>query len=309
MSLLKKILFAPLFLFALAEFINQLKQYLLNPYIIFNLDQATLLGILLLLGLLILASLLFGVFLTLANDWKIVAPVILCAAILPIALLNQPINTINPVSFILAGGLVFILGFVFVVLHANLASYLTFQPNIIISPAIKQTIALILILVSFTYYLSANMLIAKGGFTIPDSVFNFALQFIPSSELPSTQSLSSQLQVTPEQLQLLQQNPQLLQAYGLDPSILNNLQTSSPQTTANSLIKQTLQQEFQKMLAPYQQYIPILLAILFYFTLQFITMFLNLLIPVFIWLVFLILEKTAFVKFTVEMREVKKLVV
>jgi hypothetical protein len=56
-------------------------------------------------------------------------------------------------------------------------------------------------------------------------------------------------------------------------------------------------------------YIPAVLAVLFYFTLQFIAGFLEMLVPFLLWLIFWILEKTGFTKYVVEQREVKKLVV
>ncbi len=75
------------------------------------------------------------------------------------------------------------------------------------------------------------------------------------------------------------------------------------------LIKQTVKDQVQGFIKPYLNFIPAILAVLLFLTLQSLTSILNLLIYPLLWLTFLILEKTGFTKFEVEMRQVKKLVV
>ena len=90
-------------------------------------------------------------------------------------------------------------------------------------------------------------------------------------------------QITPEQIELLKQNPDLL--------------------------KQAVKDQLQGVIKPYLGFVPTALAVLLFITLESIVSFLTIFIYPLLWLTFYVLEKTGFVKFTTEMRPVKKMVV
>ena len=86
-------------------------------------------------------------------------------------------------------------------------------------------------------------------------------------------------------------------------------QTSLPIDLTNNLIQQTVKDQLQNFLKPYLGFVPAVLAILLFFTLQSLTSLINLLIYPLLWITFLILEKSGFISFTTEMRPVKKMVI
>lgn len=81
------------------------------------------------------------------------------------------------------------------------------------------------------------------------------------------------------------------------------------QNLSNDLIKQTVKDQVQAFIKPYLNFIPAILAVLLFLTLQSLTSLINLLIYPLLWITFYILEKTTFIHFATEMREVRKLVV
>ncbi len=83
----------------------------------------------------------------------------------------------------------------------------------------------------------------------------------------------------------------------------------APQDLTNDLLKQTIKDQFQILIKPYAGFIPAILALLLFFTLQSLTSLINLFIHPLLWLIFYILEKTGYIKFTTEMRPVKKMVI
>ncbi len=85
--------------------------------------------------------------------------------------------------------------------------------------------------------------------------------------------------------------------------------TQLPANLANNLIKQTVKDQVQNFIKPYTNFVPAVLAVLLFVTLHSLTSILNLLVSPLLWLIFLILEKTGFIKFEVEQRPVKKLIV
>lgn len=84
----------------------------------------------------------------------------------------------------------------------------------------------------------------------------------------------------------------------INPKILNSLDSS---------VSQALKDQIQSFIKPFLGYIPIILALLLFLTLQSITSLISLFIHPLLWLIFLILEKTGFVKFEEEQRTIKKL--
>lgn len=77
----------------------------------------------------------------------------------------------------------------------------------------------------------------------------------------------------------------------------------------NSLIKQTINDQMQNLLKPFLGFIPAILAILLFLTLQSLSSIINLLIYPLLRIIFYILEKINFIHFETEMREVKKMII
>lgn len=95
-----------------------------------------------------------------------------------------------------------------------------------------------------------------------------------------------------------------------DSLIENALKVSQPQQgPLNNLIKQTVSEQLQNFIKPYLGLVPSLLSVILFFTLQSLISIINLLISPLLWITFYILEKSGFIKFTTEMRPVKKIVV
>lgn len=256
----------------------------------------------LLLIFLLLSSLFFIIFATLANDFKLVIPVSALAAL--ISLIFTPL----PASLILGGGffLSFLLSSFF--LQKKLAVYFTFQPTSLLLPSIKQTIFSLLIVSSVAFYFSINTEIKQNGFKIPSSLIDTSLKFLPEQQLPQLDNSASQINISPDQLKLLKQNPELIKQYGLDPNILDQV-TSTQTLTSQDLIKPMVEAQLENFIKPYINLIPIISTLIFFFTLQSLASLFSIFLNPILWFIFWTLEKSEFVRFETEQREVKKLVV
>ena len=296
MIMLKKLILAPVFLIVFTFLIYQLASFLKSYEIIFSLSSSSLIQLITIAFLILINGLLFNLYVAFTQNWKMVLPVVLVASILPMLFLEPVLGLVFGLGVLIS------LFLTYLTLTNKLKTYLTFNPNTLISPSIKQLTSLLILTFSLTYFLSINQIIQKTGFQIPDSLIDTALKFTPiESSLPQE---TSQFSIPPEQLELLKQNPDLLKQYGLDPKILD-----TPQKMATNLIKQQVKDQMQNLIKPYLNFIPAILALLLFITLQSLVSFLNLLIHHMLWIIFYILEKSGFIKFTTEMRPVKKLVI
>lgn len=100
--------------------------------------------------------------------------------------------------------------------------------------------------------------------------------------------------------------------FQIPDSLIDSALKLSPQLEqqqTSNLIKSAVKDQIQNFIKPYQNFIPALLAILLFFTLQSLTSIISLIIDPLLWLIFLILEKSKFIRFEIEQRPVKKLVV
>jgi hypothetical protein len=298
----KKLAFAPLFLTFYALLLYNFAPFLKSYDFIFSLTFDTFAQLLILASLFILAALFFVIFACLCQDLKLVVPIGILASFLPMLFVSVNIGIV-----LLVGGVVsFIL--TFVNLENKLKSYLTFNPSFLLGPSIRSLVTFLIIFFSFSYYLSINQLINTTSFQIPDSLIDTTLKFTPKTELPEE---SSKLPISQEQINILKKNPEALKQYGLDPKILDSLnqaQTSLSDST-NNLIRSAVKAQLEAALKPYQNLIPSVLGVLMFFTLQSLSSFINLFIYPLLWLIFYILEKTNFIKFEVEQRPVKKMLV
>lgn len=158
-------------------------------------------------------------------------------------------------------------------LDSTLKSYLTFKPFALLGPSIRHLSTLLILSFCLIYFLSVSKAVAQNGFQIPDSLIDTALKMSPQAPSVQTEQVS------------------------LAPNL------------ANDLIKKTVKDQVQNFIKPYMSFIPALLAVLLFLTFQSLVSLLNLFIYPLLWIIFLILEKTGFVKFELEQRPVKKLVV
>lgn len=308
MVYIKKLALAPFFLISFIALVYQFNPFLKSYDFIFSLSVNTFTD-LIILSLLITAScLLFVLFVTFAQDFKLTLPVSLLSALTPLLFLDQALGLVFSVAIFVS----------FLLINFNLdsvlKSYFSFQPNPLLGPSVRNLSSLLILSFCIIYFLSANKFIAQQGFQLPDSLIDTALKISSPMASGVTQGQNSLPQITPEQLDLLKKNPEALKQFGLDPSILNNLTTSqqttqAPENLTNALIKQTIKDQLQGVIKPYIGFVPAGLAVILFLTLQFFTSLTNLLIYPLLWLIFLILEKTGFIKFTIEQREVKKMVV
>lgn len=315
MLILKKLIFALPFLIFLAWFFYSLNFFFKDIYLIFGLNLSILLQLIWLTAALGLASVCFIIFCTITNDWKFILPVSTLGSLIPIAILPTPASLAIFIGSFLS------LNFVYFILNGKLKTYLTYSANTLLTPSIKNLVSFLIITASLAFYLSAQAEIKQNGFKIPDSLIDTALNFA-TPQIPDVKGESiAQVSLTPEQIELLKQNPDLLKQQGIDPKTLDQLSqpASSPKSPlssqspttgpSNDLVKNLLQSQIQNLVKPYLNLIPIFLAGMFFITLHSIFSIISILIPLILISIFWVFEKTGFIKFEKEMREVKKLVV
>lgn len=311
MNVAKKLTFAPFFLVVLSILTSQLNPILRSYDFIFSLSWESTTVLIILSGLITLASFWFVLFASLASGWKMVLPVGLVGSLIPMVLVKPTLG------FILSVGILIALILTYLGVENTLKNYLNFEPNSLFGPPIRHLSSLLILVISLTYFLSISQVIQQKSFEIPDSLIDQALKLTPLPETTNQpQKQSIQPQLTKEQIDLLKQNPDLLKQAGLDPAILDTLAPQQdqrtpkpPQNLLSDTLKQTIKDQLQSVIKPYLGIIPAILAVSLFLILQSIVSILNLLIYPLLWITFYILEKTGFIKFTTEMREVKKIVV
>lgn len=307
MLILKKLILAPFFLISFALLLYTFSPILKSYDFIFSFSLTTLIQLIIIASFFCLTSLTFILFATISLGWKIVTPVGLFAAVLPMFFLNPA------QGLVLAVGSLAVFTLTFAILENKLKTYLTFETSSLFGPSIRSLSSFLIVIFSFAYFLSSNQMIQKSGFEIPDSLIDTALQFT-QPKTDEQESSVSQLSIPQEQLELLKKNPDLLKQSGLDPKILDTLNQpqkalKTPQDLTNNLVKAAIKDQFQNLIKPYITFIPIILALMLFFTLQSTTSLLSLIIYPLLWIIFFILEKSRFISFTTEMRPVKKMVI
>lgn len=312
MKLLKKLAFAPLFIVCFGFFSYFVLWIINSPYILLSWETRIAAVLAAVAGLLVLSAVSFIIFCTLAQDFFVTIPVALIATICPVVFLPAPLNMVFS-----AGS---IAGFILsnIILRDKLKTYLTFDSSTLLSPPIKNLVTILIVILSFSYYLATNQTIQKEGFKIPDQLIDGvfgAVSAFTSQGLPQVKGVSYLAQmpgISREQVELLKQNPQLLKQYGVDPDVLDSLAADEPSggsPDVNQLQKQLIQESIPKLLKPYEGIIPALLAVGLFFILQPITSLFMIFLKPLLMAVFWLLEKIGFIAFEKEMREVKKMVV
>jgi len=134
-----------------------------------------------------------------------------------------------------------------------------------------------------------SSLISSEGIVIPDSVIDSVFTLMPMQQFQSAEMLS-----------------------GASPTILSQLQQSGlvqkMQTSTQTFAKNTVRQQITRMLTPYKSILPLVFAFTLFLTLEFGLSLLTYLFYPVVSILFYLFEKTAIISFTIEKRDVKKLV-
>lgn len=308
MNIAKKLAFAPIFLILLTLTLFFSVAIINNTDLLFSLNWNGVIDLGIISLLIIFTATSFIVFTSLAQDWKYVLPISLLGAATSFFFFS------GNISYILATGLFLAFSLIYFLIERGLKTYLTFQPTILFSPSIRLLISLIIFVLAITFYLTSQREIKENGFAIPESLIEFSMRFSPTENLDESDREVVSKKIDPEEIEFLKQNPALLKQFNIDPKVLENAQVL--ETIRNpkfqppvELYKKLLEAQFQKIIEPYLIWIPIFLAFLFYFTLSFISGILALVIYPLLWFIYYSLEKSGFIRFETEMREVKKMVV
>lgn len=267
--ILKKLIFAPLFLISFALLVLNLNNLFGSYDFIFSFSIESLISLLIICVLLTFSGVFFALFISFSQELIFILPVISLAAIIPLFIIKPPLGIV-----IIIGTIITLL-FTYFILSDGLKKYLTFSPKSIFSPSIKLMAQLLLLTISLSYFLSINQAITKDGFQIPDAILDTALK----------------------------------QA-GLDPKILDTLdKPTKGKNITQELTKSLVKAQFEQTIKPYTNIIPIILTALLFITLMSLNSLVGFFISPLLWIIFLILEKSGFVKFQEEMRPVKKMVI
>lgn len=301
---------------------------------IFGLNQSSLTQMLNIAFWLLSSAVCFVIFAALCNDRWIGLGISVLGAFVPLAFSQ------SSTGIILAGFYLLALTSNFFLIEHSMKHYISFSPITLLVPHIKTISTMILLIICIGYYLSINVVIKQKGFAIPEAIIPDAIvQSLidqQSSQFIKGDKYIAQLpQLTPEQLQLLKQNPELLRSYGVDPAILEQYDTSTQSTTPAastptksgaiqvptttsaltpnlSTIKKMALAPINNMIKQFQFLVAPILALLLFSAISFfffLFFLFNLISGVVVKTIFYILEKTKFIHFEKEMREVQKLVV
>lgn len=296
----KKIIFGPIFLIFLGLLCYLIRPVLVNPYeSLFNFSFERLIQLILIVGTIILSALFFVIWAILASDYRYLAGLLAISAIEIYFLAPSPIN------FVLIIGLALSMLAVFPMILEKLKSYLTFEPLLLFTPFVKNFISLLILTVSLAYYFNLNSIIQTKGFEIPDSLIETSLNLMPEEAVESQSGQKLPFNLSLDQIEYLKKNPNLVKQFGFDPKILETIGLKKPAEASKDLLRSTI----ENAIKPFSGYIPMILALLFFLTLHTFAGILSLFIFPLLWLIFYLMEKTNFITFTKEMREVKKLVV
>ncbi len=340
MLYLKKSLFGIIFLILFSGFHFFLVPLLSSYEWIFGLNQSAFSQIGQLAILLIFSAFSFIVFSALCDDKKIGIGVSVLGGLTPLLFAQ------NSTGLILAGLYLLALIGNYFLLENTMRHYYNFSPTTLLIPPIKNLFTALLLILCIGYYLSINAVIKQQGFVlpesiIPDSVVQQLINQQTSQYIKGDKYIAQLPQLTPEQLQLLKQNPEVLRQYGVDPAILEQYESTTPaQSSASTtstnknptqvptitsapipagslipsvaMIKKMALAPINDLLNQYQFLVAPILALLLFSAFSFISFiffFFNLISGGLIKLIFYLLEKSGFIHFEKELREVKKIVI
>lgn len=277
--LIKKLFFTLPFLINLCIFYLQLQSVIHNTAFILALDTTSAFTSISLFIPLLLTSISFIILCTLSYDWEIIIPTIAVSATLPIFLITFPLSGIVSIGTAISFGITYIL------MRRRLDNYLTFSTSAVLIPGIHLLTTLLLITASIVFYQANSNEIQRKGFHLPPAL------------TASIESITSTF--------LKQQQNDVIKEYGLDPETFNNPTLQEQITIPTDL----LTQQIELFLQPYTHFIPYALAGIFFFSLLSLSALATYPLMFLLWCIFFVLEKMHVVTYTIEPRDVKKLII
>ncbi len=148
MNILKKLILAPTFLVIFITLLYQLTPLLSSYDFIFSLSLATLIQLLTISAFFSFSSLLFILFATLADNWKLVLPVSVISGLITFVFVTPALAVILGVAVFVS----FLL--TFLSLNVSLKSYLTFEPNKLLGPSIRHLSGFLILSFCLVYFFS-----------------------------------------------------------------------------------------------------------------------------------------------------------
>lgn len=307
--LIKKLLFAPGFL-SLSLTLFYLYKLVLDKYLeVFfgEWDGMYELGIIALV--IMLSSLSYCLYVSFTQDVKYYLALAVSGSFTPFIFLKPDLALIACIGFLMS------LSVAYFNLLGSLKTYVNFQPVNLLSSPVKTLSTLFLLSLTIVFYFHSNSIIQRDGFKIPETIIDWAINLsMQGANIPvkGEKYLAQLPTLNQEQINLLKENPEVLKQYGLNPEDLDQLDNISPQLPGadlKGLLKTQIADSLDGMLKPYLFAIPVLLAFLFYSLVSFALWIFSVFLSPTILLIFYIFEKTGFLKFEKEIREVKKMVV
>lgn len=310
MPIFKKLIFAIPLLLSLAIFYIQANSFLQDFSALFSLDLNLIIKLVIFAATIVLVSYLFVIFVNLAVDYKLVVPVILVSVALSFLYSSDQIN------YYLAGGLLIAFGASYGLVYNKIKKDPTnFQVSGDVNKPSGQLATLIILAVAVALYFSAVKNNEQFIQKFIDSIVGLSSSFTQSQQLTENTSLAQtpNLPISQAEINQLKQNPELLKQFGLDPSILNQLDTKTktvtPQSIATEALKPVITKQVNDFIRPFVGIIPFLIVFIFYLNFQFAASILLFISSPLTYLLFMILEKVGFIKYEVTTRQVKKLIV
>lgn len=268
----------------------------------FNLSTSA--KILIVATLVTASSISFTLFNIFTRKWQVAIPALAALSLLPIIFI--PI----PLSLFFASATMMALALNFRAIGNQLSSYINFQPDKIFTSAIKSLARLLVLIIAFSYFLNTTARIKEKEFIVPDALIDLAIKFVPQSQNINQDINLGQLGIANlENLQKLKADPSLAKQLGIDQKLLDTLNASPSPIVLQNPFREFIKIQFQTVIKPFLSYIPAILAILFFFTMDFFLSLTSILPGPVLWLVFYILKRFELIEFEEETRSVKKLVV
>ncbi len=135
MLIVKRLSFAPFYLIFFYLTLSQSQPFLNSTDFLFSITPDYLQKLLIFTGLIMLTAIFFVLFVTLSQDWRIIAPVLLASNLISFLVFPSPLNLIMAVGFLTIGGLIYVL------LDNKLKTYINFQPAVLLSSSVVNLVS------------------------------------------------------------------------------------------------------------------------------------------------------------------------
>lgn len=301
----KKLLFAPLFL-SLILTLTYLFKLVLDKYLeVFFGEWGGMLELGIIALVIVFAGLSYCLYITFTADVKYYLALAVLGSLTPFIFLKSSLALIAGIGFFIS------LSVAFFNLSTNLKTYVNFAPVNLLSSPVKTLNTLLLLSLALVFYFHSNSIIQTRGFKLPEPIIDWAIDLsMQGANIPvkGEKYLAQLPTLSQEQINLLKQNPEILKQYGLDPKDLDEV-IPIPGMNLKDILKKQISDSSDQMIKPYLFAIPLILAFMFYSYVSLSLWIFSIFLSPTILLIFYILEKTGFVKFEKEMREVRKMVV